>query len=84
MVFVDGKQRPEHRVVMERRIGRALFPDESVHHINGIRDDNRLDNLELWVRVRRQPSGIRTSDAVEWATELITRYAPDRLAIPAK
>lgn len=65
----------EHRLVMEQKIGRPLRRDENVHHINGVRDDNRPDNLELWVSF--QPSGQRPEDLVAWAHEILARYEPD-------
>ena len=47
----------------------------SVQHHNGVRDDNRAVNLELWTRP--QPTGIRVSDAVAWAREILARYEGD-------
>lgn len=78
LILRDGKYRPEHRYVMEQLLGRVLFDDETVHHKNGVRDDNRPENLELWSS--SHPQGQRVDDKVTWALEILQRYAPDRLA----
>lgn len=69
----DGRWILEHRFVLEKKLGRPLFPDESVHHRNGDKLDNRPKNLELWVRP--QPTGVSVKDAVKWAREILRRYA---------
>lgn len=66
----------QHRHVMESHLGRKLLRNESVHHINGDRADNRLHNLELWNT--SQPSGQRAEDKVAWAREILSLYGePD-------
>jgi hypothetical protein len=69
---VNRKLELQHRVVMEKMIGRALRPGESVHHRNGQRADNRPANLELWST--SQPSGQRVRDKLEWARAIISEY----------
>jgi hypothetical protein len=76
-----GKQHPsamadgwiaEHRLIMELSLGRPLAAHENVHHLNGVRLDNRPENLELWIV--RQPPGQRVADLVAWAREILAAY----------
>lgn len=67
-----GKKNLAHRWVMEDFLGRPLRSDETIHHRDGNRQNNSLDNLELWSK--SQPAGQRVEDKLRWAYEIIARY----------
>jgi hypothetical protein len=73
---IGGRQVLEHRLVMEEMLGRPLTAEESVHHINGQRADNRPENLELWSSSHAK--GQRVEDKVAWAKEILALYEPTK------
>lgn len=62
----------QHRAVMSEVLGRPLRKNELVHHINGIRHDNRPENLELFYK--GHPPGQRPEELVKWAHEILALY----------
>lgn len=62
----------EHRYVMEQRLGRKLYAEETVHHVNGNRQDNRLENLELFSS--RHGPGQRIADKIAFYIEMLELY----------
>lgn len=72
--YVQGKriEVKEHRMIMENYLGRPLLKNENVHHRNGVRTDNRIENLELWTT--SQPKGQRVTEKVKWAKEILALY----------
>ena len=84
-VMLDRKDHPfvtssggrifEHRLIISEKLGRVLLAHEQVHHKNSQRQDNRIENLELWST--NQPIGGRVKDLIIWAKEILSIYGDD-------
>jgi hypothetical protein len=73
----DGYVR-KHILVMEESLKRPLYPKETVHHKNGMRGDNDINNLQL--RNGFHPQGTEIEHIVPWAKEILRRYEPEALS----
>jgi hypothetical protein len=71
-LYTNGGWVEEHRLRMMEKLGRPLAEGENVHHKNGVRDDNRLRNLELWST--SQPPGASVQHKIRWAIEFLQQY----------
>lgn len=73
-ITINGKKIDEHRYLMEQALGRKLRKDEVVHHINGDKMDNRIENLQVmsWAEHNKLHSLGRKK--VVWTDEMREGY----------
>lgn len=77
-ININGKRILYHRYIMEQYLGRQLTKDERIHHINGIKTDNRIENLEL---IKNQSEHMKNHHTDKWKTRKISpEYTAEEIA----
>jgi len=70
--FGENRGKLEHRILYEQYYGIKLKKHQNIHHINGIKSDNRIENLELWDT--SQPGGQKIEDKIKFYFKLVEEY----------